>query len=47
MFVVDFGIQVLTQGQWPYPQSGTLALPTEVSHFSFISSHECVHCEML
>lgn len=41
---VDFGIQVLTQGQWPLPQCGNLAIPTEldlcVQRFNaFYSAH--------
>lgn len=28
--MVDFGVQVITQGYWPYSDTGLLALPTEI-----------------
>lgn len=34
---VDFSIQVLSSGSWPFQQSCTFALPSEVRHLLLVN----------
>ena len=36
LLVVDFTIMVLSSGSWPFQQSASFTLPTEVSVVSFV-----------
>jgi hypothetical protein len=41
---IDFSIQVLSSGSWPFQQSFTFGLPTEVKRVATVTSERPVFC---